>query len=92
MDDALFQLATNIELKVLHCFDLLLALLFHEGLLHLSFLLLAHPHHDFLYARVHLLLVVLLARPLSVHPGVLPEVRERDPFFGVCGQHALDEV
>ena len=92
MNDALFQLAANIELKVLHCFDLLLALLFHEGLLHLSFLLLAHLHHDFLYARGHLLLVVLLARPLAVDPGVLSEGRERDAFFGVCGEHALDEV
>lgn len=92
MNDALFQFAANMELKVLDFFDLLLALLFHEGLLHLSFLFLAHLHHHFLYARVHLLLVVLLARPLSVYPGVLSEGRERDPFFGVCGEHALDEV
>lgn len=77
---------------VLSSEELFLVLLPQKALLHLVLLFLPHLHQHLLHPHVHLLPVLLPGQALPVHPGVLQQVLEGYPLFGVGVQHALDEV
>lgn len=66
--------------------------LFKEALLYLIFLLLPDLYHHFFDSGVHLFAIFLAGETVSVDPGVLEQIGQRNAFFGVRVQHFLDEV